>query len=174
MSKGPGHVQRVVVAAFADKSDDAFTTKELVALAYPGANRPEKKHRVAVLRAAKAVAAKLGWTYAYSAPGCECIFHNPCSARSYGIARMLGGFEGARTIAEARAIADGLHPHQAHYNRYRARLLPGGDWHSHVEFHQARRDGDTDKAESLGARFTAKAESARKLLDVVRGRLHRL
>jgi hypothetical protein len=58
MSRGPGRIQRAIIAAFERCPKRSFTTDELVALAYPGVRRIEKKHRVAVLRAAWHVAPK--------------------------------------------------------------------------------------------------------------------
>jgi hypothetical protein len=58
MSRGPGRIQRAIIAAFKRYPKRSFTTDELVVLAYPGVRRIEKKHRVAVLRAAWHVAPK--------------------------------------------------------------------------------------------------------------------
>jgi hypothetical protein len=58
MSRGPGRIQRAIIAAFKRDPKRSFTTQELVVLAYPGVRRIEKKHRVAVLRAARHVAPK--------------------------------------------------------------------------------------------------------------------
>src|SRR5215469_10407302 len=52
MSKGPGRVERAISALFDAEPDSAFTTEELCERIYPGA-AIEKKHRVAVIRAAK-------------------------------------------------------------------------------------------------------------------------
>jgi hypothetical protein len=58
MSRGPGRIQRAIIAGFERCPKRSFRTDELVALAYPGVRRIEKKHRVAVLRAAWHVAPK--------------------------------------------------------------------------------------------------------------------
>jgi hypothetical protein len=52
MSKGPGRVSRAIEAALEAEPDNAFTVEDLCDRVYRGINRVEKKHRVAVLRAA--------------------------------------------------------------------------------------------------------------------------
>ena len=52
MSKGPGRIERTIAAILDSEADNAFTTEDLCERVYPGVNRAEKKHRVAVLRAA--------------------------------------------------------------------------------------------------------------------------
>ena len=62
MSRGPGRIERAIASAFAAEPDNAFTIGDLCIRVYPEIARgfalPEKKHRVAVLRAAKKVAAQ--------------------------------------------------------------------------------------------------------------------
>ena len=60
MSRGPGRIQRAIIAAFKRYPKRSFTTDELAVLAYPGVRRIEKKHRVAVLRATWRVASRYG------------------------------------------------------------------------------------------------------------------
>lgn len=50
MSRGPGHVQRTVAAAFEAEPKGRFTTRQLAALAYPG-ETIERRHLNAVTRA---------------------------------------------------------------------------------------------------------------------------
>ena len=52
MSRGPGRIEQAIAALLDAEPDNAFTTEELCERVYPGVNRVEKKHRVAVLRAA--------------------------------------------------------------------------------------------------------------------------
>ena len=52
MSRGPGRIERAIAAILDAEPDNAFTTEDLCERVYPGVNRVEKKHRVAVLRAA--------------------------------------------------------------------------------------------------------------------------
>src|SRR3954470_13729303 len=60
MSHGPGRVQRNIEDLFQNNPSATFTTEDLVACAYPGRNRVEKSHRVAVLRAAVPVPTECG------------------------------------------------------------------------------------------------------------------
>jgi hypothetical protein len=56
---------------------------ELAAVAYPGINQVEKKHRVAVLRAAAAAAQTCGWWYGQAQqPGHSMIYGNPLDLSS--------------------------------------------------------------------------------------------
>lgn len=55
MSKGPGRIERAIVAILDAEPDNAFTTDDLVDRVYRGVNRIEKKHRVAASRAARNV-----------------------------------------------------------------------------------------------------------------------
>ena len=52
MSRGPGRIERAIAAILDGEPNNAFTTEDLCERVYPGVNRVEKKHRVAVLRAA--------------------------------------------------------------------------------------------------------------------------
>ena len=61
MSHGPGRVERAVERIFTEFPDKTFSTDELATLVYPALTKVEKKHRVAVLRAADKVAARLHW-----------------------------------------------------------------------------------------------------------------
>ena len=89
MSRGPGRIERLIEATFADGPDLTFSTDELAAIAYPGLNRIEKKHRVATVRAAWAVAQRKWWT----ANRCDhtghmLVFSNLTSARSMAAASI--------------------------------------------------------------------------------------
>ena len=62
MSRGPGKVQRAIEAAFAATPDAIFVVEELVAVAYPGIDQIERKHRSAVVRAVKCMETRTGWS----------------------------------------------------------------------------------------------------------------
>lgn len=62
MSRGPGRIERAVGAAFEANPSRTFTVAELAAVAYPDAPAIEKRHRVAVIRAADRVSWRLDWT----------------------------------------------------------------------------------------------------------------
>src|SRR5258707_9380710 len=64
MSKGAGRIERLVEHILKD-TDRSFTIEEICRLAWSDVASIEKKHRVAVLRAAKSVRKRLGlleWT----------------------------------------------------------------------------------------------------------------
>jgi len=155
MSRGPGKIERIIRAVFAAEPDNAFTTEDLCDRAYPGVNRIEKKHRVAVLRAAQQLEARGDaiWCIKGDGLGGTLIFFNPYHLPSYAMARL-------KTTSWYRT-------HDTRRSRYepwdetrlRAKLAPGGDdrkhideggvWWRHVEIHKAVRDGDTERAEAL-------------------------
>jgi hypothetical protein len=54
-------VQRAIEAAFRENPGVAYAVEELAALAYPGTGQIEKRHRVAVLRAADAAGPMSWW-----------------------------------------------------------------------------------------------------------------
>jgi hypothetical protein len=88
VSRGAGHVERAVAAAFEANPDDTFTISELAVFVYPGLNRVEKKHRVAIRRAAYAVAAGMHWIgYVCERPGGQIVFCNGLSLWSYTLGR---------------------------------------------------------------------------------------
>jgi hypothetical protein len=59
MSRGPGRIGRLIAEAFdTAERGKRFTTAELCRLVYPGIDRVENKHRVAVLRAAHSILEK--------------------------------------------------------------------------------------------------------------------
>ena len=51
MSRGPGRIQRAILAAIQADPDNAFTAEELCCRVYPDLKELEKKHYVAVQRA---------------------------------------------------------------------------------------------------------------------------
>jgi hypothetical protein len=75
MSKGPGQVQRAIMAAFGSEPDNAFLLSELCEHAYPRIKRIEKKHRVAVARAAKTI--KTIDSIQRQTLGRELVFYDP-------------------------------------------------------------------------------------------------
>jgi hypothetical protein len=82
--QGPGRVQRAIRAIFAAEPDNAFTTAELCERVY--GNRVEKKHRIAVIRAAS----KLPELAHHSGEslGNQLVFYDPLNLGSYAMARL--------------------------------------------------------------------------------------
>jgi hypothetical protein len=89
MSRGPGHIQRVILALTEGDphGDGAWTLSQICEQAYPGINRPEKKHRVAVARALRKMTLPETWEVRrMEGHGEEYCLHNACSLTS--VARM--------------------------------------------------------------------------------------
>ncbi|MGY4496959.1 hypothetical protein ACVWYH_000886 [Bradyrhizobium sp. GM24.11] len=145
MSKGPGRIQRAIEAAFAKSPSDTFTVEELGPIAYPGLNRIEKKHRVAILRAAYAALERTGWgAFTSERPGGHIVFFNWSDVRSYAIARMRADFVYNRASVP-EIIAELDDPKDRYYKMVR----PGGSWWLHVELEKAKRSGDERKIAKL-------------------------
>jgi hypothetical protein len=101
MSTGQGHVGRGIEAAFAAKPGSAFCVDELCRQVYRGADRVEKKHRVAVLRAAKANP-RLIYLPSHLSGG-TLIFFELGSVKGYGLARLKSTNYAGRPETELRA-----------------------------------------------------------------------
>lgn len=158
MSRGPGRVERAIEAAFVASPDAAFSVAELGPVAYSGLNRVEKRHRVAIIRAADRVASRLWWAKLISErPGGEIIYCNTLNVRSYALGRSRADFcfnnlslEVIVRLIEAPVPGD---PYA-----YRSRwdlVRPGGAWWKHVEIAKARKAGNTAEAERVGAELRA-------------------
>jgi hypothetical protein len=89
MSKGPGRVERAIAGVFEAEPDNAFTVEDLCDRAYPG-ELVEKKHRVAVLRAAKNIAKRNSEIGARTGEclGGTIVFYNKYHVLSYAMARL--------------------------------------------------------------------------------------
>jgi hypothetical protein len=172
MSKGPGRIERAIRALFDTNPDRAFITDELVEHCYPGAGTRfpiEKKHTVAVLRAAHKVVARdpdwQEWPISLFDPGeghdsrnVGLCFFNMDSVESYALGRLIACdvmYKSRRPspmrwrwkeiwdFAELRAMLD--------KDEQRELMAPGGAWHRFVEMHRAERDNDAARAALLQA-----------------------
>lgn len=139
MSRGPGKIERAIEEAFKANPDDTFTMDGLVAVAMPGLNEVEKKHRVSVGRAAKKAAARCGWgLWHFEGPGRGAIYFNKRSLASYSFARERADF-----LNRWRFLTD---------EQIRAKIpaylvAEGGAWWIHVQAYKAELDGSpSDKA----------------------------
>jgi len=139
MSKGPGHIERAIEKLFEAKPNDAFSTRELCACVY--AARVERKHRVAVIRAANNVRARMPDWHAMGSDrrGHEAIFYNHASLMSYALARVKSGWTSEKDIRAS--LKPGGFYHDC--------VVEGGAWWRHVEMYLAERDGQTERAEAL-------------------------
>ncbi len=155
MSRGPGVIERAVEAAFASNPSGTFTVEELAVLAYPGLNRVEKKHRVAVIRAADKVATRCGWQgWKVYRPTHPRLYLNPYDLRSYAIGRMRADFlDGVKSVSEIERELDTPAPsdHRSHWRL----IQPGEAWWQHVEINKASRDGRSDDADAMRAALGA-------------------
>ena len=109
VSRGPGRIQRAIESTFRQNPSSTYSVDELAAVAYPGINQVEKKHRVAVLRAAAAAAETCGWWYGQAQrPGHSMIYGNPLDLRSYAIWAMRRDFLSGSMTSEqlAKALDD--------------------------------------------------------------------
>lgn len=158
MSRGPGRIERAIEGAFTASPDASFSVADLGPVAYPGLNRVEKRHRVAILRAADKVAARLWWAKLVSErPGGHIIYCNTLDVRSYAIGRLRADFlNNTTTVAQIEALiqepaADDPWRSGSKWDLVR----PGGAWWRHVEIAKARKAGDTAEAERIGEKLRA-------------------
>jgi hypothetical protein len=137
MSRGFGTVQRKIAEVLAANPDDAFTVEELCRTVY-GVSPAEKRHRVAVLRAAKALAEKrpeIGWT---GSSGFGLAFFNITSVMSYARARI-------KATRWSSDIDARLAPGGRHYKD----IVEGGEWWLRVQVWTARMNNDTARLAEL-------------------------
>jgi hypothetical protein len=175
MSRGPGYVQRAITAYFQAEPDNAFLLSELCERIYPRINRIEKKHRVAVARAAKLIPALA--VMKRETLGCELVFYDPLSVMSYAMARLKadaflrGDYRNndprkAQIRARLEMLSKrypGRFPKEREVTEQelRERLAPGGPEHKHVveggvwwrhtEIERARKRGDIETYSRLQA-----------------------
>jgi hypothetical protein len=136
MSKGFGVVQRKIIEFLDGDGDGAFRTDELCARIYGWP--VQKKHRVAVIRAAKAVVAKrpdLAF-FGSSGPDQGLVFYHQGSVMSYARARLKARGYGAERIREG--LAEGGFEY-----RY---IQPGGSWWLKVQEWISRNSSSSDKS----------------------------
>jgi hypothetical protein len=88
--EGPGRIERAIADAFAANSNGILSVDDLVSVAYQGINRVEKKHRVATIRAADKVAARIGWACRQAEmAGHPLVYYNLYDVRSYTIGTVV-------------------------------------------------------------------------------------
>jgi hypothetical protein len=149
MSRGPGRIQRAIEFAFKANPASTFAVDDLTTLAYPGINRIEKKHRVAVLRAAASASETCGWWYARAErPGHQVIYGNPVDLRSYATWKMRLDFStGGLSLEEMTAALD--YPAAGWSQEWRRIQPPDGAWWKHVEINKARANGKHAEADVM-------------------------
>ena len=152
MSRGPGRIERAISDLFEEHPEGAWTTAELCRLIYPTANRVEKKHRVAVLRAMNKIIGKKGdehrgWGWFYiERRGTSRVLANFENVMSYGLARLKAS-NGPWHPKTEEELLEQLRPGGDKYDL----VVPGGAWDRHVRKNIAERDGDQETVEKLAA-----------------------
>jgi hypothetical protein len=148
VSRGGGFVQRTIERLFTDNPSATFSVEELARQVY-AATLIEKRHRVAVLRAADAVARRMWWHSERSAaPGQAVIFSNPMDVRSYAMGRLRTGISTAmRPASELQRMLDDPTCRHSHA----AFVQPGGEWWNQVRAFQLERAGFHEEAEAIRA-----------------------
>jgi hypothetical protein len=143
MSRGPGRIEQAIERLFVEQASKTFSTNELARVAYPPLDQVEKRHRVAVLRAADKVALRLhwekwqcerfGWGNRYplseqkSLEGRGAVYVNPQDLWSYAQGRLrTDNYDGR--LSEAKW--DDMLGQGGSFHKY---VQPGGAWWIHVE-----------------------------------------
>jgi hypothetical protein len=168
MSRGPGHIQRAIMAAFKADPNNAFLLSQLCERAYPGIKQIQKKHRVAVARAAKAIET-LDHLKRETLGG-ELVFYDPLNVTSYAMARLksdhLGPGAGYRNndyrpvrqkIFLGRDITSWRQYEISSDEVFREMLAPGGSHHKNV----VKGGVWFDSVEDAKARHAAKGDPRR-------------
>jgi hypothetical protein len=170
MSRGPGKIQRAVIAVFEAEPENGFLLSELCERVYRGINRVEKKHRVAVARAAHGIP----WLAHMKRDtlGGELVFYNPASVVAYGIARLKGDNFGRyerntdprvswRQPKSENDLRESLLPEGSHH-KY---IAEGGAWRRFAAMEHAKLIGDIATCERLEREQKAEMD---KLTEEVR------
>ena len=92
MSKGPGRIERAIVAIFEREPDAALTVEELCEIIF-ATDTVEKKHRVSVIRAGKKLMTRGALNkglecYRSESVGGQLVFFNRYDVMSYALARL--------------------------------------------------------------------------------------
>jgi hypothetical protein len=163
-TRGRGRLQKAIEAAFRQNPSKTYSVEELAPIAYPELGEIEKKHRVAILRAASAASEACGWCYRCAErPGHPMIYGNPTDLRSYATWHMrLDCLTGDMAPDQLATAFDD--PNDAAWKR----VQPGGAWWCHVEIYNARAAGDAERAKQVEEELAASIEAMR------RAPLHRL
>jgi hypothetical protein len=182
MSRGPGRIERAIAAVLDAEPDNAVTTDDLCDRVYRGVNRIEKKHRVAVLRAARNLMKRRD-TMACSESdtlGGMMVFYNKDNVMSYAMSRLKGdglnhyrsnddrwfrperkpkwfrramGYEKGYVYQNHRSTEAELRAKLAE-DRYQKYVVPGGAWWRHTQEAMA-------ELEAIRAGDTARLEQLR-------------
>jgi hypothetical protein len=160
MSRGSGRIERAIIEAFKDDPDNAFTVAELYDRIYPDAEWFDKKHRVAIIRAATSLKRRwpdLGWTYSGNLGG-QKVFFDAANIMSWAMARLKADQflnydnQDRRTRRWTNgASEDGLYASLLEGGKHHHCIVEGGAWRLHRDMWIAERDGDTARVQELQA-----------------------
>ena len=144
MSRGPGRIETAITDLAAANPSAVLTVEDLATVAYSSINKVEKKHRVAVLRAAYKAFAGVGWSsFACERPGGHILFYNPVDLRSYARARILADFSWWRsTPVEVDAMIDNRDGWPTKWDM----VQPTGAWAIHVAINNAKAGDEAEAA----------------------------
>jgi hypothetical protein len=160
MSKGFGSVQRKIAEILATSFDDAFRVEELCRKVY-GEYWVEKKQRVSVVRAAKALVKKrpdLDWTGS-GGPGKGLVFFNRGSVMSY-----------ARAMLKARGLPESqIQVHLLPGGWSHEYIAEGGAWWLHVKEWIANQSNDQARIAQLKPTLDAQKQKAAAMMAKLRG-----
>jgi hypothetical protein len=150
-------IERAIREAFTSEPDNAFTTDNLCARAYPGLRQIKRKHRAPVIAAAKKICEQLGehWDWWRSEMrGGAFAFWNRASVTSYAMARMKTDFiDGHKSEEKLKAmIAPG--------GRYHKDVVKGGAWWRHCQEDIAKFKGVTTNQNNAGGDLTIRQDDA--------------
>ena len=161
MSKGFGSVQRKIAEVLAANVDEAFRVDELCRVVF-GDVPIEKKHRVSVIRAAKALMKtrpELAWAGS-SGPGMGVVLYNQANVMSYARARLK---------AEAdRYTDDPIHKRLAPGGDEHKYIVEGGVWWLHVQEWIAKQNNDQARLEELKPMLEAQEQESRARMAELR------
>ena len=147
MSRGAGRVEQAIFAAFSVVGM-SYTVEDLFKHAYPDAAQLERKHRVAIKRAASNACLKTGWTtWRRDNRGGGYIYYDPCDVISYASARLKGTDYRYQSqdkwIRRVNPTTDEEIASQVEVGGKKYDLVvEGGTWWKHSRMAQAKRDGD--------------------------------
>jgi hypothetical protein len=164
MSRGPGKLERTIAAEFAAHPDDALAIEALALACYPGINRVEKKHRIAVARAAKSVCGRTGWGWYIDArQGGKSIYFHQRSLRSYAFARLRNDFcKNNLSDEELRQLIDG----KADHRRYHSIAQSLGAFANHVRAWRVFLDGNEDEKAAMRIEVAERNAAIRAVLGL--------
>ena len=150
LPRGLGKVQQLLIGAFA-KPRTSYTLEDLFYITYPEAESFERKHRVAIKRAATTICERTGWeAMRRYTRGQAYVYFDPCDLISYASARLkcqeYRYQSQDRWIRRFNPVLDEeINSKLEKGGSYYDYICEGGAWWRHTKMAQAKRDGDTAK-----------------------------